>query len=86
MTLLAILMGVVLVLAVLSVIPRGTARPHESSSAAGSAGIDEDELARAEDELSDLGAMATPEDAAETVPDWGPGAPKYRRDTPDSHG
>jgi len=86
MTLLAILMVVVLVLAVLTVIPRVSTRSHLSNPAAEQGGIDEEELARAEEELSDLDARATPEDAADAIPDWGPGAPRYRRDTPDPPG
>jgi hypothetical protein len=38
--------------------------------------VDEDELARAEDELRQLDAGATPEEAEEELDDWGPGAPK----------
>ncbi len=40
---------------------------------------DEDELAEAEDEVRDLDVMATPEDAAQTLPDWGPGVPRKKR-------
>jgi hypothetical protein len=50
---------------------------------AGSAGrrrrspdVDEEELAQAEDELRQLDAGATPEEAEEELDDWGPGAPK----------
>jgi len=35
---------------------------------------DEDELRAAEEEVRDLDAFATPEDAEEQLPDWGPGA------------
>jgi hypothetical protein len=35
---------------------------------------DEAELLAAEDEVRDLDAMATPEDADDQLPDWGPGA------------
>ena len=34
---------------------------------------DEDELRAAEEEVRDLDAFATPEDAEEQLPDWGPG-------------
>jgi hypothetical protein len=40
---------------------------------------DEEELAQAEDEVRGLDAMATPEDAAEQLPDWGPGAPRKKK-------
>lgn len=40
---------------------------------------EEEELARAEDEVRGLDAMATPEDAAEHLPDWGPGVPRKKR-------
>lgn len=38
--------------------------------------IDHEVLEQAEQELSDLDALATPEDADDHLPDWGPGAPK----------
>jgi hypothetical protein len=38
--------------------------------------IDFDELQEAEEEVQDLDAFATPEEADEQLPDWGPGAPK----------
>ena len=38
--------------------------------------IDHDVLEQAEQELSDLDALADPEDADDHLPDWGPGAPK----------
>ena len=38
--------------------------------------VDEEELAQAEDELRQLDAGATPEEAEEELDDWGPGAPK----------
>jgi len=37
---------------------------------------DPDMLREAEDEVRDLNAFATPEDAEDELPDWGPGAPK----------
>jgi hypothetical protein len=40
---------------------------------------DEEELAAAEDEVRSLDAMSSPEDAAEHLPDWGPGAPRKKR-------
>jgi hypothetical protein len=41
-----------------------------------SADVDEEELAQAEDELRQLDAGTTPEEAEEELDDWGPGAPK----------
>jgi len=40
---------------------------------------EDEELAQAEEEVRDLGAMATPEDAATDLPDWGPGVPRKKR-------
>jgi hypothetical protein len=37
---------------------------------------DPDELEEAEDEVRDLDAFTTPEEAQEDLPDWGPGSPK----------
>jgi hypothetical protein len=37
---------------------------------------DSDMLDEAEEEVRDVDAFATPEDAREDLPDWGPGAPK----------
>lgn len=37
---------------------------------------DREMLEEAERELEDLDAFASPEDAEEDLPDWGPGAPK----------
>jgi hypothetical protein len=47
-----------------------TAQPRHSQD------VNEEELARAEDELRQLDAGATPEEAEEELDDWGPGAPK----------
>ncbi|MGD2134977.1 MAG: hypothetical protein PVF27_02405 [Gemmatimonadales bacterium] len=38
--------------------------------------IDRETLAEAESEIEGLDAFATPEDAEDELPDWGPGAPK----------
>lgn len=38
--------------------------------------IDYETLREAEDEVRDLDALATPDDAAQDLPDWGPGAPR----------
>lgn len=40
---------------------------------------EEDELAKAEEEVRDLDVMATPEDATQALPDWGPGVPRKKR-------
>ena len=40
---------------------------------------EEAELAQAEEEVRDLDISATPEDAAEVLPDWGPGVPRKKR-------
>ena len=40
---------------------------------------DEDELAQAEEEVRDLDVMATPEDATQALPDWGPGVPRKKK-------
>jgi hypothetical protein len=66
-----------LVLAVLLVVPRGGATGSGTSRIAD---IDEDELSEAEEELRDLDITTTPEEASEEIPDWGPGAPKLRKD------
>ena len=42
---------------------------------------EEEELAQAEDEVRALDAMATPEDAASELPDWGPGVPRRKKTT-----
>jgi len=74
MTLLVVFLIGVLILGVILVIPR---RPSATSRS--SAVEDEEELTRAEEDLADLDAMITPEEATEELPDWGPGAPKHRR-------
>lgn len=40
--------------------------------------LDEETIA-AEQEVRDLDALTTPEDADDELTDWGPGAPKQRR-------
>jgi len=40
--------------------------------------LDEETVA-SEQEMRDLDALTTPEDADGKLPDWGPGAPKQRR-------
>lgn len=41
-----------------------------------SAQIDRDALEQAEEEVRGLGTFTTPDDAADELPDWGPGAPR----------
>jgi flagellar biosynthesis/type III secretory pathway M-ring protein FliF/YscJ len=74
MTLLVVFLIVVLILAVLLVIPRRSSATSQSSAVE-----DEEELTRAEEDVADLNAMITPEEATEELPDWGPGVPKPRR-------
>ncbi len=50
---------------------RGRGRMAESR-------LDEETVA-SEQEVRDLDALGTPEDADDELPDWGPGAPKQRR-------
>ncbi len=51
--------------------------PRANSSAGGTTDdIDLDELTKAESEIEELDVMTSPEDAADKIPDWGPGAPK----------
>jgi hypothetical protein len=38
--------------------------------------VDRDTLAKAEEDVQDLDAFVSPEDAGDRLPDWGPGAPK----------
>lgn len=66
-----LLLGLVVVLLWLFV------RPKESERVI----VDDDSINRAilgaaESEVAELGAMTTPEEATEDLPDWGPGAPK----------
>lgn len=42
----------------------------------GSEGVDREVLEAAEEEVRELDAFSTPEDADDELPDWGPGAPK----------
>ncbi len=38
--------------------------------------LDHEVLAEAEEEVRDLDPLASPDEAEEELPDWGPGAPK----------
>lgn len=49
---------------------KGSARRRRSPD------IDEEELAEAEEELRQLDAGVTPDEADDELDDWGPGAPK----------
>ncbi|MFQ5702621.1 MAG: hypothetical protein ACE5HT_01210 [Gemmatimonadales bacterium] len=53
-------------------------RKHRLPSTGSSDDIDLDELTQAEEELQELDAMTTPDEADDKLPDWGPGAPKPR--------
>ncbi len=64
----AVLAGVLLWLLLAPAGKRRLADPH----------LDEETVA-AEQEVRDLGALTTPKDADDELPDWGPGAPKQRR-------
>lgn len=77
MSLLVILLLLVLALSILLVVPRRV--PHRGASRQ-TGDIDEDALERAEAELQDLRPLATPEDADDELPDWGPGVPKPPRE------
>ncbi len=66
----AVLAGVLLWLLV--------APPSKGRGPTTEARLDEETVA-AEQEVRDLGALTTPEDADDELPDWGPGAPKQRR-------
>jgi cytoskeletal protein RodZ len=45
-------------------------------SNSGSPELENDETREAEDEVQDLDAFTSPDEAEEELPDWGPGAPK----------
>ena len=78
MSLLVILLAVALALAVLAAAPKKRSATDELLESVRRTD-DEEDLARAEDEVRDLGATTTPEDAAEDLHDWGPGVPRARR-------
>ncbi len=68
-----------LILAILVILVWLAGRPRASrTDAEPSRGsdVDEDVLTDAEDEVQELDSFATPEDAEDQLPDWGPGAPK----------
>ncbi len=76
MSLLVIVLVLVLAFALFIAIPRRPSGTGNRPRGVRSDEIDTEELAQAEEELSELDAMATPEEAEEELPDWGPGAPK----------
>ena len=78
MSLFVVLLVAVLVIALLAFPPRKRAQVDQLIREIERTD-DEVELAQAEDEVRSLDAMATPEDAAEHLPDWGPGAPRKKR-------
>lgn len=80
MSLLVILLVLVLALSLLLVVPRGVSPGHRSR---GTEDVDEELLEQAEAELENLSSSATPDDADDELPDWGPGAPKHRYDRSD---
>ena len=73
MSLLVILLVLVLALSVLLVVPREAPPARRSLS---KDDIDEEVLGQAEAELENLRSTASPDDADDDLPDWGPGAPK----------
>ncbi len=74
--------GLIIVLLVLAAalawIFMGPGRPRRTDPGppAGDDSVELDELAAAEEEVRDVDALASPEEATEDLPDWGPGAPK----------
>ena len=54
----------------------GRSSRTDPARGAGDESVDLEELAEAEEEVRDVDALASPEDAEEDLPDWGPGAPK----------
>ena len=80
MSLLVTLSLLVLALSILLVVPRKGTRGEKSRNAED---IDEEVLAEAEAELEGLRSSATPEDANDGLPDWGPGVPKLPRERAD---
>ena len=71
---LVVILGLIIVVSVVLFIgPKRipSREPHED--------VDEDVLREAEDEVRDLDAMKSPDEADDSLPDWGPGVPKNRR-------
>lgn len=54
----------------------GRPRPAVSQEDAEDADVDREILEETEDEVRDLDAFTSPEDAEDDLPDWGPGVPK----------
>jgi len=72
-------LGVVfLILLVAAVMVWLIGRPRASvrNDGIGGANVDREILEEAEDEVRDLDAFTSPEDADDDLPDWGPGVPK----------
>ena len=78
MSLLIILFICILVFAVFVIVPRKPAA-HELRGRYDEE-LDHEVLTEAEDEISTLDAGISPEEAADELPDWGPGVPKRPRD------
>ncbi len=66
-----------LILALLVALVWLAARPKRPSAPPDrDSDVDHEMLEEAEDEVADLDGFATPDDAGDHLPDWGPGAPK----------
>lgn len=65
----------VLILSLLVWLLRGSGSP-EPPEPAGEDDADRALLGEAEEEVRDVDAFTTPDDAEEELPDWGPGAPR----------
>ena len=76
----SVLLLILLVLAVgiLLVFPRKRSRVEALIEELDST-EDDIELAEAEEEVRNLDALASPEDAMEALPDWGPGVPRNKK-------
>jgi len=81
-TLAVILLALVLVLAVLFVVPWRSS-PVEQLLEESRGKVDGEVLAEAEAEIEHLHPTTTPEQAAEDLPDWGPGVPRRRSNAPE---
>jgi hypothetical protein len=78
MSLLWVLLAVALLIALLA-IPMGKRSRVDRLIGELDRTDEDEELAEAEDEVRELDALATPEDAAVELPDWGPGVPRKKR-------
>ncbi len=78
MSLLIVLFICVLVFAVFVIVPRKPA--HHGHRGRYGKQLDHEVLAEAEEEIADLDATISPEEADDELPDWGPGVPRRPRD------